>query len=147
VRYWDTSALAKLYVREPDSARFLALITESGEPLRSSVVAASEMLCVAWRKERTGGLKPGGARAVLRRFHADREAGRIVLVPYGGDVAAEADRIAGFAFGQPEPLVIRSLDLIHLASAAVIRANEVVATGARLRALASTLGAAVFPPR
>ena len=43
-------------------------------------------------------LKPGGARAVLRRFRGDCGAGRIQLIPFGADITAEAERIATLAF-------------------------------------------------
>jgi predicted nucleic acid-binding protein len=145
VWYWDTSALLKLYLPEHDSAYFLGLIETAAQPVFSSAIAATEVACALLRKEHSAGLKPGGAGVLLRRFRADCHAGRLVLVPYGADVAAETERLAKTAFAQCPPVVIRSLDVIHLASASIMKATAVVATDNQLRDLAQVLGIPVLP--
>ena len=50
MRYWDTSALLKLYVTEPDSARFRAHASATG-PVLTSDVARWELFVVLQRKE------------------------------------------------------------------------------------------------
>lgn len=131
--YWDTSALVKLYVPEPDSAYFLNLIAQSGGPVASSAIAGAEVLCAVYRKEAAGDLKAGGARASFRRFLADCRAGRIVQVPFGDDVTAAAEGIVQMALLSPRPIMMRALDAIHVASAMVIRASVVITTDVRMR--------------
>ena len=134
--YWDTSALLKLYVPEPDSACFLNLIAKSSEPVATSAIASAEVLCAVYRKEAAGDLKVGGARLSFRRFLADCKAGRIVQIPYGDDVTTAAEDIVQLALLRPKPIMIRALDAIHVASAMVMRATVVVTTDARMREVA-----------
>jgi predicted nucleic acid-binding protein len=145
VDYWDTSAILKLYVPERDSAFFLDLVAKAGQPVFSSAIAATEVLSALFRKERAADLKPGGARALFRRFQADCSVGRIVLLPYGGDVIAEAEKLVRIAFEQHPPVMVRSLDLIHVASAVVGKATSLVATDERLRAFASLVRLTLVP--
>lgn len=145
MRYWDTSALLKLYVPEPDSAYFLDLISTSDEPVVTSAIAAAEVLCALFRKESATDLRPDGARALFRRFRADSQAGRILLVPHGVDLLQEMEKLARLAFEMRSPILIRSLDLIHLASAALSRATALVATVQRVRNLGALLGMELLP--
>lgn len=145
MRYWDTSALLKLYVSEPDSAYFLELISRTDEPLATSDIASAEVLCALFRKESARDLKPGGASTVFRRFRADSRAGRIVLIPFGPDVFQQVERVARLAFERRPPIPVRSLDLIHLASAAAMKATTLVATDQRLRALARLAALNLLP--
>jgi len=109
------------------------------------MIASTEVLCAQLRKEQARDLKPGGARALWRRFRADCAAGQIQLIPYGADTTAEAERIAGLAFAHSTPVMIRSLDLIHIASASIAKATILVATDQRLRAVASLLSLRLAP--
>jgi len=145
VHYWDTSAILKLYVPEHDSAYFLDLLVRAGQPVFSSAIAAAEVLCALYRKERAEDLGPGGARALSRRFRTDCKAGRVLLAPCGGDVMEEAGRLVKLAFQQRPPIMIRSLDLIHLASASVAKATALVASDKRLRSLGSLLELPLLP--
>jgi len=135
----------KLYAPESDSAHFPKLIVASEQPVYCSAISSMEVLCTLLRKEAAGDLKPGGGAALYRRFHRDARAGRVVLVPYGEDVAAEAERLAKVAFGEHRAIVIRSLDLVHVATAVVLGATALVATDKRLRALASVLRLPLLP--
>ena len=58
--YWDTSALLKLYVAEPDSAYFLRLAEESEEPICSSAIVMTEALAAFHRKQHAGDLAARG---------------------------------------------------------------------------------------
>jgi predicted nucleic acid-binding protein len=137
VNYWDTSALLKLYVPEDDSGYFLDLVVASDQPIVSSAIAAVELLCAVYRKESVGDLKSGGALAAYRRFLGDCRTGRIVLVPYGDQVSTAAEGIVRLAFRRAQPVMVRSLDAIHVASAVTARARVMVATDARLRRVAA----------
>lgn len=142
--YWDSSALLKLYVTEHDSGYFLDLIAKSGRPISTSAIAVTEALCALHRKERAGLLKSGGADTLFRRFLADCEKGRAVLIPYGLNIAVEAEKLMKLAL-ERQPVMIRSLDLIHLASASLSKAKSFVATDKRLREFATLLGFQLWP--
>ena len=133
MNYWDTSALLKLYLPEDDSGYFLDSVVTSDQLLVSSAIAAVEMLCALYRKECAGELKRGGALATYQEFVGDCRAGRIVLVPCGEQVFTAAEEIVRLAFRRAQPVMVRSLDAIHVASAVTARARVMVATDARLR--------------
>jgi hypothetical protein len=68
-------------------------------------------------KECAGDLKRGGALATYQEFAGDCRAGRIVLVPCGEQVFTAAEEIVRLAFRRAQPVMVRSLDAIHVASA------------------------------
>ncbi len=86
-----------------------------------------------------------GAGIVFRRFSADIDAGRIVTIPFGRDVIAETQKVVAVAYGRSKPILIRSLDVIHVASALVSKARQLVATDARLREAAALVGLDLIP--
>ena len=137
MNYWDTSALFKVYAPEDDSGQFLDLVVSSGQPIVSSAIVMTEMLCALYRKECAGDLKRGGALATYQEFVGDCRAGRIVLVPCGEQVFTAAEEIVRLAFRRAQPVMVRSLDAIHVASAVTARARVMVATDARLRQVAA----------
>ena len=143
--YWDTSALIKLYASELDSEYFLELAAEADEAIVSSAVATTEVLCVLHRKEHARVLRRGGAMRLLRQFRADVQSSRILLIPYERDVETESEKLAALAFRGPRPILIRSLDLIHVCSALACRAGRMVATDARLRSVARLAQLDVMP--
>ena len=145
--YWDASALFKLYIAEPDSADFAGLAAALPEPMSTSAIAAPELLCAFHRRQRERALHSLGAPALYRQFCTDCEEGEIVVVPYGTGVIEEAERLVRLAFGQPQPVMIRALDLIHLASAIVSKADVLVTTDDPLRHLAAMAGVPVLPKR
>jgi predicted nucleic acid-binding protein len=145
VNYWDTSALFKIYVPEDDSGYFVDLIVSSGQPVVSSAIAMTEMLCALYRKECAGDLKRGGALATYRKFAGDCRAGRIVLVPCGEQVFTAAEEIVRLALGRARPVMVRSLDAIHVASAVTARARIMVATDTRLRQVAAMVKLKLMP--
>ena len=67
--YWDTSALAKLYLRESDSALFSARVT-SFRAVTCSELTRWEMYGVFVRKEAEGQIPVGAAEALFSRFSA-----------------------------------------------------------------------------
>ena len=143
--YWDTSALLKLYVAEHDSPFFVRLHASEDEPVFSSAIVMTEVICALYRKEQAGDLRSGGAKAVFRKFSADVNAGNIVTVPYGADVVKEAENLVRLVFEQPRPILVRSLDLIHVSSAVAVKARVIVATDTRLRKVAALAGLKALP--
>jgi len=145
VSYWDTSALVKLYIAEADSLYFLQLIAGGDEPIVSSAIVTGEILCVLYRKEQARALKGGGAGRIYGKFSQDVRTGRILTVPYGPDVEAQAEKLARLVFTRPRPILIRSLDMIHVSTALSSRARDLVATDTRLREVAVLAGLHVLP--
>jgi predicted nucleic acid-binding protein len=145
VTYWDTSALVKLYIAETDSPYFLRLIAEGDEPIVCSAIATTEVLCVLYRKERARALRAGGARRIYAKFDQDVRSGRILTVPYGQDVEAQAEKLVKLVFARPRPILIRSLDVIHVSTALSSRSRDLVATDTRLREVAILAGLSVLP--
>ena len=143
--YWDTSALLKLYIAEADSPYFLQLIAGGDEPIVSSAIVTAEILCVLYRKEQARALKGGGAGRIYGKFSQDVRTGRILTVPYGPDVEAQAEKLARLVFNRPRPILIRSLDMIHVSTALSSRARDLVATDRRLREVAVLAGLHVLP--
>ena len=145
MNYWDTSALLKLYVPEPDSPQFLDLIAETGRPIGSSAIAAVELLCAAHRKEQVGDLKKGGAASAFARFQQDCASGRIVSIPFGDEVLSQAQAVIRAAVSRSREPLLRSLDVIHVATALILRAPAVVATDRRLREMAASVNLKTLP--
>jgi predicted nucleic acid-binding protein len=141
--YWDTSAILKLYAPEMDSAYFLRLATRAEEQVVTSSIASIELLCAFERKERNGELKRGGAKAAFEQFLSDTRRGRIIEIPYGHDVVEEARKLLGLV--RDQAILIRSLDMIHVASAIAAKAKTIAATDSRLRQLASCASLKVLP--
>ncbi len=137
MNYWDTSALLKLYAPEDDSGYFWDLLASSGQPIVSSAIATAEVLCAVYRKECAGDLQSGGALALYQKFLGDCRDGRILLVPYGEQMLTAAEEIVRLAFRRAQPVMVRSLDAIHVASAVTARARVMVATDTRLRKVAA----------
>jgi hypothetical protein len=103
------------------------------------------VLCVLYRKEHARDIKPGAAKRVYRKFLADAAAGRILTIPFGRDVEVEAEKLIRHVFAQPQPVLVRSLDLIHLSMALSAGARTFVATDAPLRNAAFLAGLKLLP--
>jgi predicted nucleic acid-binding protein len=143
--YWDSSALLKLYILEPDTPYFLQLVAGTDDQILTSTIAAIEILCATYRKESAGDLKPGGAAAAFDKYLDDVRLGRIIEIPFGKDVVDEARKLLKHGYGSHRRILIRSLDIIHVASAKVSGTKLVVATDTRLRDAASHANMKVLP--
>jgi predicted nucleic acid-binding protein len=145
VHYGDTSALLKLYAPEPDSPFFLQLLARTDEQIFTASVAAVEIQCALHRKEHFGDLKPGGAAAAIECYREDIRCGRVIEIPFGRDVLEEASNLINLAFRRKRRILIRSLDIIHLASAKAAGVRLMIATDARLREVASLVELRLLP--
>jgi predicted nucleic acid-binding protein len=125
--YLDSSAIVKLAVRESESDALRRYVRRR-HPLISSALARTEVLRA---------LLPGGESAVA--------AGRQVLARL--DLVRVNDRVLNAA-GAILPPELRSLDAIHLATAASLRDElaGVVTYDERLAAAARALGHRVAAP-
>jgi predicted nucleic acid-binding protein len=125
--YVDSSAIVKLVVREPESAA-LRRYLRSRRPLVASAIARTEVLRA---------LIPLGDEALRR--------GRQVLRTI--ELARISDRVLD-ASGVLPPAELRSLDAVHLATAAQLGASMagIVTYDERMVAAAEAAGFAVASP-
>jgi len=91
--YWGTSALAKLFVAEPDSTLFERHAAESAAPVVTAEITVLEMRRVAYRKEVAGVLQAGTAEATLADLDADVAAGSIRVVEQSAIVQKAFDQV------------------------------------------------------
>jgi predicted nucleic acid-binding protein len=116
--YVDSSALIKRVVTEPESDALVEFL--DGHYRQTDLLASSSL---AWVEV---------SRAVLARVKVPTDAGDLIEGamsgiderPMGADVISVARRI--------EPLILRSLDAIHLATAVLLDADLVVTYDDRL---------------
>lgn len=126
--YLDSSAIVKLAVREPESAALRRYLRRKRR-LMSSALARAEVLRA---------LLPGGGAAVAR--------GRSVLQRL--DLVRVNDRVLNAA-GVLQPMALRSLDAIHLATALQLghELAALVTYDERMAAAAKQVGCRVVQPR
>lgn len=143
--YWDTSALIKLYAPEPDSAVFMRHAETEAGVIVSARITIWEARAAFLRKEATGLLPPGQARALHQQLLDDLTAKEWQVVEITGAVESEFNRVLDLCYRHTPPLPIRTLDAIHLAAARVAGETEMIATDQRLRAAATLLGFTLSP--
>jgi predicted nucleic acid-binding protein len=127
ITYLDSSAIVKLIVREPETDALLRHLT-SKERLVSSALARAEVM-----------------RAVLPLGAAARRGGRAVLRAF--DFVRISDRVLSEA-GTLEPRTLRTLDAIHVATAALFSETlaEVITYDERMGAASEANGMTVSAP-
>jgi predicted nucleic acid-binding protein len=145
VGYWDSSALAKLYAKEPDSPTFEQFAMSAQTVPITSRLALYEIQTTLRRKEAEGTLTSGAAEANYQRLTQDAAAGHIRVIEFSPDVEREFQTVLTRCFQHVPPFLVRTLDAIHLSSALVAVETEFVATDRRLRDAALFLGLKVFP--
>jgi predicted nucleic acid-binding protein len=125
--YIDSSAIVKLVIAEPESRSLRRYLTRR-RPLVSSALARTEV---------ARALLPSGPEAVARGEEALR---RIQLLRVTDRVLEEAGRL--------EPAELRSLDAIHLASAAQLApaVKRIVTYDGRMAEAAKAAGWSVASP-
>ena len=128
--YLDSSALVKLVAREPETPALLSLLEPRPEVV-SSALARVEVLRAVARAGRTSDTL-ARAEAVLSR---------VVLVAMDGEILDGAASL--------QPVALRSLDAIHLATALILHpeADMFVSYDERLNAAATVAGLRVVTPR
>jgi predicted nucleic acid-binding protein len=144
MHYWDTSALAKLYVAEPDSPQFSAHWLQTGV-ITSSTLARWELFGVLARKEAEGVIRSGAGEIIFNEFLSDVASGAVILIPMS---EAEEDHFRSLVLRllrTKPPSLTRTLDGIHLATADFHGATELVATDSNMRRCAAAIGLVVYP--
>jgi predicted nucleic acid-binding protein len=142
--YWDTSALAKLYVQEADSAIF-----ESHAANHPSIVVSEtgrlELRAVLRRREAEGALSAGATEILHASFCALISSGQFREEAITPELESEYGNILDSCLGQSPPIFLRTNDALHLAAARRANQSEVVSTDKGLRKAALFLGFTVFP--
>lgn len=142
--FWDTSAVLKLYVDEPDAKTFRTL-AQRPEILVISAFSVHELHCAFYRKEFVKALKPGMAEVLYQAFRDEIDGGYFRLIDYSPSVEQHAVEVVRLCYGAHRPVLIRSLDALQLATALAGGATDMVCTDTRMRQGASLVGMNVFP--
>lgn len=142
--YWDTSCLLKLYCKEADSKTFRERIAASTEPPVSSALAKTELCYAFQQKALRGETGHHSAEALIEFLEEDIELSRIRLFPVGSDVLEAAEAIASICYASDNPVFLRTLDGIHLATAQLTKSQTIISTDDRMNAAAQLLGIRCF---
>ena len=108
--YFDTSALAKNYIREAASARVRALLT-SYEFL-SSAITPIELSSAIQRRYRRGEITAMNYNSIMARVNADKSFWQLI---------EPVPQVLIRAEGLVVNYSVRTLDAIHLASALIVQ--------------------------
>ena len=130
---------------EADSPEFERYAGNPSATFVTASIASWEAHATFRRKESEGGIKPGTTQTLHAELLADIKVGEWRIVEPDNAVADEFARVLDLCAGQNPPLLIRTLDAIHLAFARMAGETEIVATDKRLRAAAIALGFTLFP--
>lgn len=137
--YWDTSCVLKLYAAETDSSKWQALALSAEDDLAASALLETEMAFALEQKELRGELCKGGAKALFCAFRRDVRARRFVLYPVGEDVLSTAADLAKRCYHAAPPVMLRTLDGLHMATAHLAKCRSLATTDQRMREAASLL--------
>lgn len=137
--------MVKLYARERDSDRFVELARKSETRATISQLSIHEMRCALLRKEFARAIPPDTGEFAYREFQKDVDDAVLKVIPYGGDVALEFDRIVRVCYRARPVVAIRALDGLLLASALAARMPDLVSTDLRMRSAGVLLGLRIFP--
>lgn len=143
--HWDTSALLKLNLAEPDSAQFEALAAAQSTPPTTAFIARHEGRAAFFRREGEGALPPGEAEALYQDLLADMANGDVIETLMTPAVEAEYGAILKQCLLHSPPVFIRTNDALHLAAAKVAGETEFVTADARQRTAALHIGLVVLP--
>ena len=144
MRFWDSSALVKLYVNESDSTKFRRFADDPEVPLISSFTI-HEVHCAFWRKEIAGAVRHGTSEILFQNFLRQIEAGDFKLILYDPRVKSRAIGVVHHCYGAPSPVMIRSLDALQIASALESGTTEMVSADLRMRDGGTLFGLRVIP--
>lgn len=142
--YWDTACLVKLYTPEPNSEVIRDFLAISSQCVTCDI-APLEFWTTVRRKEAEGMLAPYEAQRVYDELQADIQAGLILIQLCDQEVEREFHNFVDRCLAATPPVLIRTNDALHLASAKVAGETEIVATDKRIREAALLLEMTVFP--
>jgi uncharacterized protein len=137
--YIDSSALAKLYVPEPESDRLDAFLC-GRLGLMISELAITEVLSAVARRKREGELQPELANEIRDAVLADADSDSFSRLQLDPAVHREAERLLLATALLP----LRTLDALHLALAFSGAATHVLTFDRRMREAAVQSGLSVI---
>ena len=137
--YLDASALAKLYLPEPESGK-LDRALENRRDLVLSDLAITETISALCRRHREGTVDDESKHRLRRAIVTEFESNLFLHVSLASPVHREAERLL-LSLSIP----VRSLDSLHLALAVTVGARTVVTFDQRLAKEARTIGLISFP--
>lgn len=137
--YCDASALAKVYLREPDSKEIDSLLAGRRDVVISDL-AITEVISSIARRRRDGAISAATAAKIRATMLADLEAGSFLRSDLTPETHREAEKLL-----LASSVALRTLDALHVAGALLARAASVAAYDRRLREGAASLGLAVYP--
>jgi len=141
--YADSSFLVKLYLREPETPAALAAVTAAGKPL---AFAGLHRLEVSNAIRRCAASRKASKRQAVRAFQTLR---RDLRTGFYTTSAVRWESIYRRALRlsrkHAETLHVRSLDLLHVATALEIGATEFLSFDDRQRKTAKAEGMNVLP--
>jgi predicted nucleic acid-binding protein len=134
--YWDTSYLAKLYLRETGTDAVLHAFAGQG-----GFVCAEhgrlELLAAFKRNQREGLLSPARLKALWERHHQDQVDGLVEYLPLSSSLIQHACQTL---FLIPSTVFIRAGDALHLACAADAGLKEIYSHDRHMLAAATHFG-------
>ena len=142
--YWDSSALAKLYLKEADSDKYLVL-AKTAIPVRTSPLGQFEVTLAIRRHEVDGKLDARSANELVDELLVDLGDGTVELIATDFEIHAEFQHVLQMCLQRPQPISIRTLDALHLAAALSVSESEFVSNDIRQRAAAVAMGMTVLP--
>ena len=144
--YWDTSALIKLYAPEPDSSDYLRLLIQQPEDLAICFLHRVELYFALCGKESRGEISRGSAKRLFQLFEQHVSAGRYYVIPWGEDVASESRQLLDGSLNATPPVMLRSLDGLHLGALRAAKIQSVVTADLKMRDAARVAGIGVIEP-
>ncbi len=133
--YLDSSALAKLYVPEPESDALDALLLGRRDLLISELAITEVMSAVA-RKRREGMLTAAQTFEIRDAVMADADSGSFYRLDLNPSVHRQAEHLLLTV----ESVALRTIDALHVALALQGSASYVVTFDARMRDVALHAG-------
>lgn len=137
--YWDTSAIVKLFLEEPDSNDFRQ--KAAGSPfIATSSLTRFEGRAVFWRQEAIRAIDSGSASHLTEMLIAQLESRWLEVRMDLLELEEHFEHVLKVCWRQATPLRIRSLDAIHLATALMLGEPQFVSADNRQRDAATLLG-------
>ena len=140
--YLDTSALAKIYVPEPESESLEAAVLGRRDLLVSDL-AVTELTSALARRARAGDLDHASAKRIYTGLIRDLTDGQYRWVEVTREVHRAAERLL---LGPARRTGLRAADALHLALANIVGARVLVSFDVRMRdAARATASLTVLP--
>jgi predicted nucleic acid-binding protein len=136
--YFDTAYLAKCYWNEPDGKEVREMARRA-DGLTSSAICVAEMACLVHRKTREGSATPADALVRQELFRDDLRSGAVTAVAVTERLLR---RVEERVRGLPPSCCIRSIDALHLVTAADSGFSEIWTNDRHMLAAASHFGIA-----